>query len=314
MNKKYKNIVVIGGGTGTFMVLSGLKKYPVNLSAIVTMADDGGSSGVLRDEYGVLPPGDIRRALVVLSGADKSLRDLFTYRFKKGGFAGHSFGNIFLSALESTTGDFRTAVKKAHEILNVQGEVIPVTLTDTRLFAELENGEIIKGESNIDVPKHNPELKIKKVFLKPRAKGNIDAIKAIGKADLIVIGPGDLYTSIIPNLLVTGIKEAVKKSKAKKVYVVNLMTKWGETNGFNASDFISILESYLGEGILDFIITNKEKPTPSRLTYYKKKDKALFVKPDLKTSKLISLRLLAKGKFIRHSRSKLARTLIRCLK
>jgi uncharacterized cofD-like protein len=243
------------------------------------MADDGGSSGVLRDEYGVLPPGDIRRALVALSRSDKALRDLFGYRFRSGSLSGHSFGNIFLSTLEKTTGSFSMAVKKAHEVLNVQGMVIPVTLARTRLFAELENGEIIKGETNIDIPKHDPRLKIKKVSLMPPAKANPDAIETIKEADFIIIGPGDLYTSIVPNLLVEGISEAIKKSKAKKAYIVNLMTKYGETNGFDAGDFVGVIEGHLGKNVVDYFVMNKKEPAEDLLEFYKKKDKAGFVTP-----------------------------------
>jgi uncharacterized cofD-like protein len=310
LSQEYKNIVVIGGGTGTFMVLSGLKNYPVNLSAIVTMADDGGSSGVLRDEYGVLPPGDIRRALVALSRSDKALRDLFGYRFRSGSLSGHSFGNIFLSTLEKTTGNFAVAVKKAQEILDVRGTVIPVTLSRTRLFAELENGEIIKGETNIDIPKHDPRLKIMKVSLMPPVKANPEAIGAMKKADLIVIGPGDLFTSIIPNLLVEGIPEAIKRSKAKKAYIVNLMTKYGETNKFDSNNFIDVVERYLGEDILDHFIINDQRPGEDLLEYYRKKDKACFVEPVYKDKRYVLGNLLAQGRFIRHDENKLAQLLL----
>lgn len=292
------------------MVLSGLKKYSVNLSAIVTMADDGGSSGILRDEYGVLPPGDIRRALVALSRSDKLMRDLFNHRFKSGGLSGHSFGNLFLSTLAKTTGSFEKAVNRAHEVLDVRGKVVPVTLADIRLFAELENGKIIEGESNIDIPKHNPKLKIKKIFLRPQAKVNPEAVKLIKKADLIVLGPGDLYTSIIPNLLVNGLTGSIKNSKAKKVFVMNIMTKSGETNEFKTSNFISILEKYLGNGILDYVIVNKEKPSPAKLSYYKRKDKADFVEMDLKDKRILASNILSKGKLIRHDEKKLAKMLL----
>jgi len=309
LSKDPKNIVVIGGGTGTFMVLSALKNYPVNLSAIVTMADDGGSSGVLRDEYGVLPPGDIRRVLVALSRSDKVLRDLFGYRFKSGSLSGHSFGNIFLSTLEKTTGSFSMAVKKAHEVLDVRGAVIPVTLSKTRLFAELENGEIIKGETNINIPKHDPRLKIKKVSLMPPVKANPDAVKAIKEADFIIIGPGDLYTSIVPNLLVEGIPETIRKSKAKKAYIVNLMTKYGETNGFDAGDFIGVIERYLGKNVLNYFIINNKEPARELLEFYKKKDKSRFVEPVYQDQRYIFADLLAQGKFIRHDEKKVAQLL-----
>ncbi len=310
MEKDHKNIVVIGGGTGTFTVLSGLKNFSVNLSAIVTMADDGGSSGVLRDEYGVLPPGDIRRALVALSGSDKALRDLFAYRFRSGSLSGHSFGNIFLSALEKTTGSFSMAVKKAQEVLNVQGRVVPVTLSKTRLFAELANGEIIKGETNIDIPKHDPRLKIKKVSLMPPAKANPDAVEVLKEADLIVIGPGDLYTSIVPNLLVDGIPGAIKKSKAIKVYIVNLMTKYGETNGFGADNFVNVIEGYLGKNVVNYFVMNDRKPAEDLVEFYKKKDKARFVEPAHGDKRYVQANLLAQSELIRHDENKIAQLLL----
>src|SRR3989338_10208038 len=242
MVHKRKKIVVIGGGTGTFTVLSGLKKYPVELTAIVSMADDGGSTGVLRDEFGMLPAGDIRRALVALSSyPEKFLTDLFTYRFRDSEVDGHNFGNLILVALERVTGSFEHAVAAASRLLDVRGRVLPVTFSDVRLYAELENGEIIKGETNIDIPKHDGRLLIRRVWLQPKGRANPKALNAIMNADMIIIGPGYLFTSIIPNFLVSGIQNALWKSKAKKVYVANLMTKYGETNGFSGADFLAVL-------------------------------------------------------------------------
>src|SRR3990167_1058978 len=213
-----KKVVVIGGGTGVFTVLSGLKEYEYELSAIVTMADDGGSTGILREEFGILPPGDIRRALVALSTSDnKILSDLFNYRFKEGaGLRGHNFGNLLLTALERITGSFSSAIAEAGKILSVEGTVIPVTLEKSRLMAELENGKIIKGEMNIDIPSHDGHLKIKRVWLEPNANLNAEAKRALLEADAIVLGPGDLYTSLMPNLLIKGFREALRASKAKK--------------------------------------------------------------------------------------------------
>jgi len=276
--QKQKRIVVIGGGTGVFNVLTGLKNYPYHLSAIVSIADDGGSSGILREEFGILPPGDLRRALVALSSSSSILAQLFNYRFENGtSLKGHSFGNLFITALERITGDFNQAIKEAGKILAIKGEVIPVSLENTRLIAQLENNEYIVGETNIDVPKHNPNLSIKKIFLSPSVRANPEALRAIKLADLIIIGPGDLYTSILPNFLVKGIKEAVKKSKAKKVYFSNLMTKFGETNNFTAKDFYAIIEKYLGKGIIDYFIVNSKKPKKKYLDLYKKENSFLFV-------------------------------------
>ncbi len=265
-----KNIVVISGGTGGFTVLSGLKKYDCNISAIVTMADSGGSSGKLRDEYGVLPPGDIRQCLVALSTSDRVMRDLFNYRFESGSLKGQSFGNIFLTALTKIKRDFRDAVEEAGNILRIKGKVIPVTTAKTHLHAILEDKTEIKGEHNIDEPEHDGTLRIEKVFLHPKAKANPDAIEAIRNADAIVIGPGDLYTSIIPNILVKGIPEAIKESKAVKILVCNLMTKYGQTNNFSAEDHVNVLEKYLNDG-LDYAIVNVQEPPKESLEKYEKK-------------------------------------------
>ena len=310
-----KKIVVIGGGTGVFTVLTGLKNYPFHLSAIVTTADDGGSSGILREEFGILPPGDIRRVLVALSSNSPVLANLFNYRFENGtGLKGHSFGNLFLIALEKITGDFNQAVKEASKILGIKGKVIPVSLDYTRLFARLENDFLVVGESNIDVPKHDGSLFIEEVFLNPKPKANKEAIKAIKEADVIIAGPGDLYTSIIPNFLVKGIKEAIKKSRAKKVYICNTMTKYGETNKFTAEDFFATLEKYLGKGVIDYFLVNTEKPKNCYLGEYNK-EKAELVKYDKKIlsswkkPKVIFARLLRQGPLLRHDSKKLAKVI-----
>ncbi|MCX6724054.1 MAG: YvcK family protein [Candidatus Staskawiczbacteria bacterium] len=266
MNKQ--KIVVIGGGSGSFMVLSGLKKYPnVDLSAIVTMSDDGGSTGVLRDELGVLPPGDVRQCLVALSQSDKTLRELFNYRYGDGGLKGHSFGNIFLSTLEKITGGFDTAVVEASRILRIRGYVLPVTLKNTRLVASFKNGKEIIGEKNIELYKGGFS-NIKKLYLKPRAELNPKIFKALKEADKIVISPGDLYTSLIPNFLVDGLSENVAKSKAKVIYPVNLMTELGQTDSFTAENYISELEKYVGKNAIKYAIFNTETPDQKLLKKY----------------------------------------------
>lgn len=310
-----KNIVTIGGGTGTYVVLSALKSFDFNLSAIVSMCDDGGSTGRLRDDYGVLPPGDIRRSLVALSAASRSLRRLFEFRFQKGDLDGHSFGNIFLSALEKTEGSFHKAVTTAAQLLNVKGRVLPVTLSNVRLQAELENGEIISGETNIDIPKHNPDLKIKKIFIQPAAQPNRDALKAIQAANLIIIGPGDLYTSVVPNFLVSGIAQAVRRSRARKIYICNLMTKWGETNAFSAIDFIKTVENYLGQGVIDYMLFNSKKPGLARLKRYaEEKCRPVILSPDYKDhlvkAEVVKADLLARRGLIRHDTKRLARQIL----
>ena len=305
---KGNRVVVIGGGTGVFTVLSGLRPYSLNLSAIVSMSDDGGSSGVLRDEFGILPPGDIRRAMVALSRhPNKMLAQLFSYRFSEGKLAGHSFGNLILTALERSFGSFEKAVKEASKMLQVDGEVIPVTFDNTRLYAELENGAVIRGETNIDIPRHDGKLKIKKIWLDPEAKINPNAKRAIASADVIVMGPGDLYTSIIPNFLVAGMSEAIRESKAKKIYVCNLMTKYGETHKFTALDFVRKLE----EGLKvkpDYIILNNKKPTKKMLEKYREEE-AGFVVPDAYGPNVIKADLLRSGTLIRHDPKKLAKAL-----
>lgn len=275
-----KKIVVIGGGTGTFTVLSGLKKYPVELSAIVSMADDGGSTGVLRDELGVLPPGDVRQCLVALSNSSKTLRDLFTYRFESGGLAGHSFGNLFLSALEKINGNFEDAVIEAGRLLGVRGQVIPVTVEKTTLVAELENGEILRGETVIDESRKSGHLRIRKVWLDPTTHATYRAVEAVENADLIILGPGDLYTSIVPNLLVQGISEALRRTNAKITYIVNLMTKFGQTNGFQASDFTQTIEGFIGRNVIDYVMVNTAKPAQGFLDVYAEQ-KEFFVEPQV---------------------------------
>lgn len=312
---KKSKIVVIGGGTGVFTVLSGLRDHPLDLAAVVSMADDGGSSGVLREEFGILPPGDVRRVMVALSGSDdRVLSDLFSYRFEQGGLKGHTFGNIMLTALERICGSFAEAVKEAGRILGVRGQVLPVTAENVRLCAELEDGTLIRGETNIDIPKHDVSLKIQKVFLEPKAKINQEARRVILSADLIVIGPGDLYTSIIPNLLVGGVSAAMRASRAKKVYVVNLMTKQGETNGFQAQNFIDTVEKYLGGKVLNFAIINTKRPSADRLQHYEK-ESAEFVAADKLRLKPVPIfgDFLRRRGFVRHDPEKLAKVLVSLL-
>lgn len=310
-----KNVVTIGGGTGTYVVLSALKNFDFNLSAIVSMCDDGGSTGQLRDDYGVLPPGDIRRSLVALSATSRSLRRLFDFRFKDGVFDGHNFGNLFLTALEKSEGSFHQAVLTASQLLNVKGQVIPVTLSNIRLQAELENGEVISGETNIDIPKHNPKLKIKKVFIKPVAYPNRHALDALREANLIVIGPGDLYTSVIPNLLVRGIAKAIRSSRARKIFICNLMTKSGETNGYSVMDFVEKIENYLGKDTIDYVLVNSQKPGRVRLKRYAEENcETVILSKDYKNkiNRAIVLKadVLTKSGLIRHDPKKLGRQIL----
>ncbi|MDO8601887.1 MAG: YvcK family protein [bacterium] len=269
-HKSSKKIVAIGGGTGLFPVLLGLKNHFESPTAIITMADDGGSAGILRDEFEMLPPGDVRRALIALSHSEhKILAELIGYRFKEGtGLAGHSFGNLFLAALTRLTGSFEKAIEEASKVLKVQGSVIPVTTDLSRLIAELEDGTIVKGETNIDIPRDHNRAKIKKVWLEPKSKANPRALKAITEADLVIIGPGDLYTSLVPNLLVEGVSKALAATKGKVMYISNCMTKSGETNGFTASMFLKTISAYLPKNTIDYVAINTTKPSSTRLKPY----------------------------------------------
>ncbi len=314
MRQRQPRIVVIGGGTGTYTALSGFKKYPVNLTAIVAMADDGGSTRILREEFGVLPPGSVRPAMVALSSQEETLAKLFSFRFSQGKFAGHNLGNLFLVALTQQSGSFEKAIERASQLLHLKGRVIPSTLQKVTLLAELENDKIVKGEANIDVPRHDGNLRIKKVWLQPQAKANPKALLAVQKADLIVIGPGDLFTSIIPNFLVRGISKAVEKSKAKKVYVCNIMTKFGETAGFRAADFVTQLNKYVRIDILDYLLINTGRPSLARVQKYEKRHSQFveYSRENFQNERFTVLlkNLIRKNGFIRHDADKLAKVLI----
>lgn len=261
-------VVVIGGGTGSFAVLSGLKKLDCELSALVNMADDGGSTGQLRDEYGVLPPGDVRQCLVALSDAPTSLRDLFNFRFPgDGNLGGHSFGNLFISAVEMMTDNFSEAIKVAGDILNIKGKVIPITTDKCHLVLQTADGMELVGQRSIEL-KELPLGEKPKLHLTPRAKLSNEASKAIAGADLIVIAPGSLYGSIIPALLADGMEGALKKAKAPLVYICNLVNKPHNTKGYMVTDYIGELERYIGDGEIDFVLYNTDIPTEELLRKY----------------------------------------------
>lgn len=309
-----KHIVCLGGGNAMpKAVIAGLKKYPVKISVICAMLDSGGSAGRLRKDYKIISPGDIRRAFLALANTSPVIENLFNYRFQSGDLKGHNFANLFITALELTTNNFEKTSQTIKKILNVEHEVLPVTLDNSHLYAVLENGKIIKGETNIDIPKHNGNLKIKKVFLKPKAKAYPKSIEAIKKANLIVIGPGDLYSSLAQILLTEGISQAIKKSKAKKVYLCNLMTKYGETNNFSVLDFVREIERYL-ESELDYVIYNNFIPPKDIVKKYKKNHPELLdlVKTDndLPKEKFIGKNLLFKN-LPEHDPQKIAKILIK---
>lgn len=273
-------IAVIGGGTGSFTVLSALKEYSHSIAAIVNMADDGGSTGVLRDELGTLPPGDVRQCLVALSDSPK-VRDLFNYRFEEGTFQGHAFGNLLLSALEKMTGSFSEAVETASEILRVNGVVVPATLDNVRLKMEWPELHIIlEGEKVIDADSFKQDARKAVLSLAPKATANPTAIKAIEQADLVLIAPGDLYTSLGPLLILDGIGEALKHTSAKVMYVCNLVTKKGQTEKFTVSDHAAEIERFTGESVLDYVIYNEQVPDQKLAERYKEEG-AYLVEADL---------------------------------
>jgi len=267
--KQQVKIAVIGGGTGSFTMLSALKHHTSQIAAIVSMADDGGSTGVLRDELGTLPPGDVRQCLVALSDSPK-VRDLFDYRFEEGTFKGHSFGNLLLTALEKVTGDFSEAVETASEILRVNGVVIPATLDNVRLKMEwAETSVILHGERVIDAEFFQYDPRRASLSLTPTATANRTAIAAIEQADIVVIAPGDLYTSLGPLLVIDGIGDALKKTSALKVYVSNLVSKKGQTDTFTVSDHAAEIERFAGSAFLDYVIYNKQVPSTVIAARYK---------------------------------------------
>ena len=286
-----KKAVVIGGGTGTFTVLSGLKSYKLDLSAIVAMSDSGGSTGILRDELGVLPPGDVARCLVALSSSDKLMRGLMDYRFEGGNLAGHRFGNLLLSALAKMTGSFDSAVEKVGDILRIEGHVIPVTLDKVNLVA-LVDSRIVHGEEEIQTTELNDCLE--DIRLEPQAQANPKALKAIRDADVIVIGPGNFYASIVPNLLVRGIPEAIRGSKATKIFVCNLMTKAEHTHGYSVADYTRALEKYLGGGVDVVIYNNAVPPEEDLKKYARAKDELISWQHLPEVRKLVGANLLAR--------------------
>jgi uncharacterized cofD-like protein len=259
MDKRVK-YVVIGGGTGSFSVLSGLKQYATDISALVSMADDGGSTGSLREELGVLPPGDVRQCLIALSEASEEVQDLFDFRFKEGSLAGHSFGNLFLSAVEKMTNDFGDAVRMAGDVLNIKGRVLPITLDNVRLGVRWPDGTTVEGQGKIDVTNFVAEKGLPELYLTPKGKINPKATDAIRQADIILIAPGDIYTSLGPLLIVDGVKEALAESKAKVAYICNLMVKPGHTKGFTVADHAAEIERFAGGPILDYVLYNTALP------------------------------------------------------
>ncbi len=267
-----KRIVTIGGGTGSFTLLMGLKRHPFQLSAIVSMADDGGSTGVLRDELGVLPPGDVRQCLVALSQSSEKMRELMNYRFENGGLKGHSFGNLFLSALEKMEGNFSEGVRCAMEILNVCGEVIPVTDDDAHLEMKLSDGTILRGENEINHAEILQEVGVEKFSFAKSVRASALALKRISEADAIVIGPGNFYCSLLPNVLIRSCARAIRDASARVIFVANLTNKRGHTSGWDVDDFVRELERYIGRGRVDFVVWNVRKPNKELVRKYEQQE------------------------------------------
>lgn len=323
MKKLDTKIVVIGGGTGSFVMLSGLKKYFNNITALVSMADDGGSTGILRDEYGVLPAGDVRQCLVALSRSPK-VRDLFNYRYSDGEFKGHSFGNLFISTLEKMTGNFVEAIDTAGDILQIEGKVIPTTLTSVDL--NLDDGKTVyKGESEI---REAVFASLRpKVWLTPKPEANPAAIEAINDAEIVIIAPGGLYESLGAALLVPGIADALKSSSAKVIYVCNMMNQSNHVDHFTVTDYVTELERIAGKEFVDMVIYNNKKPDDKLIERYALEDESPIETGDLtnlhyetKGADLLSKEafvvpegdiIASQRALIRHDSNKIARCIVK---
>lgn len=310
-----KKIAVIGGGTGLSTMLKGLKKYTPYITAIVTVADNGGSSGKIREEMGIMPPGDIRNCLVALANTEPIMEKLLQYRFSEGSLEGQNFGNLLIATLADITGSFEKAVHVTSRVLAITGSVLPVTLEDIHLCARFEDGKQIKGETEIVSYGKQSHSAICHIELEPRSpKPTHKVYKALMNADLIILGPGSLYTSIIPNLLVARMCEWIKKSPAKKVYISNIMTQPGETSNLTLEEHIQILESYLGRNILDSVVVNNETIPPVYMQKYELEGASLLKihkeHPIWKHMKCIETSLVKIHKsqcIIRHDPDKLAK-------
>ncbi|WAM33560.1 gluconeogenesis factor YvcK family protein [Caldicellulosiruptor morganii] len=312
--EKGPRIVAIGGGTGLSTMLRGIKNLTANVTAIVTVADDGGGSGKLREDLGMLPPGDIRNCILALANTEEIMQNLLNYRFKEGSLKGQSFGNLFLAAMTGIAGSFEKAIKLMSEVLAVRGKVLPVTLENINLCAELDDGSVVVGESKIPEVVKEKKGKIKRVFIVPQdAKPYSEVLEEIEKADVIIIGPGSLYTSIMPNLVFEQVVESIKKSKAKKIYIANIMTQPGETDDYTLYEHVSAIEKHCKGKIFDIIIVNKQPVPPDILKRYQE-DGAKPIFADRKTKEsgytLIEEELLSiSNGLVRHNSTKLAKVI-----
>lgn len=314
--KSGPRIAVIGGGHGLSNMLRGLKDYTENLAAIVTVADDGGGSGALRQDLGMPPPGDIRNCLAALANTEPLMKQMMDYRFQEGSLAGQSFGNLFLAALNGISPSFDTAVRRMSEVLAITGRVLPVTTADVQLEAEFENGASVVGESKIFHCKKKEDCRITKVRLLPeRPKALPEALSAIHEADMIVLGPGSLYTSIIPNLLVDGIVDAIRESTALKIYACNVMTQEGETEGYTASDHIAALFKHSVPGLFHLCLVNSS-PIPRDVAERYAAEGAELLRYDADRCAALGVELVSRpiatvqDGYVRHHPDKLAQELI----
>ena len=318
-NEKDKKIVVFGGGTGLSILLRGLKNYTENITAVVTVADDGGGSGKIREDMGMLPPGDIRNCLISLSDVEPITEKLMQHRFKEGYLRGQSFGNLFIAAMYEIFGDFEHALKELGSIFRITGKILPMTLEDTNLKAELEDGEIVFGEQYIPEYVRKTGKRIKRMMIVPEnVEPMYETIASIREADVIVLGPGSLFTSIIPNILVRDVVRHIKESNAKVVYVSNIMTQPGETDGYSTLDHIRMLKEHCGDDIIDYIVVNNKKPDNNVLEKYRKEN-SIQVELDNKQKKLIkemNVKIIednfleVEKMYIKHEAEKLSRVLM----
>ncbi len=306
-------VVGIGGGHGLSSLLKGLKEYTSNLTAIVTMADSGGSSGRLRRDLGMPPPGDIRNCLVALADTEPLMEDLFQYRFKgPSELKGHSFGNLFIAAMSEVTKNFASAVRASSKVLAIRGQVIPSTLSDISLQAKMKEGRVVKGEAKIT----EEGGKIEEISLFPSdVDSNPEALKAIKEAEIIVIGPGSLYTSVMPNMLIRGIRDAIKTSKAFKIYVCNIMTQAGETGNYSASDHIEAIHRHTKSRFMDYVLVNTSQAPPALAKKYEEEE-AFPVKLDEEKLekmevKIVKANLMSTKDYLRHEPDKLARAIMK---
>lgn len=312
-------IVVIGGGTGLSTMLRGLKKHSYNITAIVTVADDGGGSGALREDLGMLPPGDVRNCILALANTEPVMKELLNYRFKDGRLKGQNFGNLFLAAMNGISINFEDAVQKMSSVLAVRGTVLPVTLDDMELEAVLENGNVVRGESNIPTQVKKQNSRIKDFRIIPEEADAVgDALCAIENADAIILGPGSLYTSILPNLLVKEISRAIAFTDVPKIYICNVMTQPGETTGYTVSDHVAEIIKYCGENIVDTVIANVESIDDILIDRYKAKNSELVILDkekieDMNISVVEGNLVEVRYNYIRHNANALSELIIKTI-